>query len=401
MASGATIPRVDSCRCPPLDNTFRTNDQSVVHSPNSRDRLNITRQCMTRLLAYHQIPASFLEFVFSYCREEKAQAFLFGAFRHQIRQLDDGQGLKITELNRSGNTIQICFNIRAPAITGQTKAWQWSIQQTAIYHSFDIDSGQSVWMLLKGDEDLAAQTAAALQSPTFPELRRFKSRDESFATALMTLQLFGQWASGNWREFVNDLEIKVREVTDRIISTRMQLYGPVPQPRTFTGSPIRRSSTFTSSLSKFWSLSRAQTSQQTPSLQSIPDNSMSKLPTPNIPPALESPPLSHEKKQFEFDDVQHVEVLEERVNDAILVLKTLKNVLEQMRRFYASFLQAVDTPKSLRKNCLKQFRTFELAIRGMEDELDLEQARLHALLNRLANRKQMVRYTLLAQQIRH
>ena len=310
----------------------RTDGRSVVHSPNSRERLNITRQCMTRLLAYHQVPASFLEFIFSFARSEKAQAFLFGAFRHEIRLCGDNQGLKIPQLNRSGNTIQICFNIRAPAITGQNLAWRWSVQQTAIYHSFDIGSGQSIWILLKGDERLADQTIDPLQSDRFPELRRFKSPDECFATALKTLGMFGQWANENWQEFVHDLEVVVRELTDPF------LYG-----------------------------------------------------TPNLPPAFERAPLSIEKNVFGFDDVRHAEVIEERVNDAILILKTLKSVFEQMRSFYLSFLKADGTPESLKENCRMHLRAFELAISGIEDEMELSQARLQALLNRLANRKQMVR----------
>ena len=376
----------------------QTDGQSVIHSPDSRARLNITRTCMTRLLAYHQVPASFLEFLFSFGKTEKAQAFLFGAFRHEIRRFDDGQGLKVTQLNRSGNTVQICFNIRAPVVTNQSEAWRWSVQQTAIYHSFDFDSGRSVWILMKGDEDLADQTSAALRSPHFPELRRFNNLDECFATALMTLRLFGQRASENWREFVNDLEVKVREVTDRILSTRMQSYGPALRPRTSTGPP-KRSSTFPPGLTKMFSPKRVQTSEQAPSPQTATNNNTPSLPNPNLPPAYGPPPRIHEKKTFEFSDVRNVEEIEERVNDAILVLRTLKSVFEQMRSFYSSFLEDSDTPESLKKNCVKHSRIFELAICGVEDELELERARLEALLKRLGNRKQMVSEIALPQHI--
>jgi hypothetical protein len=104
------------------------------------------------LFSYVQVMPCFLDFVFPFGEQEYAQDFYFSGLREET-SLDSGGGYPaISELGRSGREMRLCYNLRSvEASSGQTNL-PWSIRQTAVYHEFDIETGRSVWITVKGNK---------------------------------------------------------------------------------------------------------------------------------------------------------------------------------------------------------------------------------------------------------
>ncbi|OCL05834.1 hypothetical protein AOQ84DRAFT_322351 [Glonium stellatum] len=187
-----------------------------MHSRTSHDPLRISYHMFTLGLTYHQVMPSFLDFVFPFGRQEHQQDSHFSGFRHDnsLNPLD--RGLSVRELGRSGREIRLCYNLHSVEKSSVQAYLPWSIRQTAVYHSFDVETGRSLWINVKGNRLLKRRIEEAAKSS---QLGSFKSIGRSFAATLITHMFFCEWAGENWRWYINDLEKELQDATGKTIST--------------------------------------------------------------------------------------------------------------------------------------------------------------------------------------
>lgn len=335
-------------------------------------------------LTYHQVMPSFLDFVFPYGRQEYAQDFYFSGFRHDshVRKLDSG--LKLPEIGRSGKDIRLCYNLRSAEKSAAQEEWPWSIRQSSFYHSFDMETGRSIWMIVKGDQSVKRRVMSATKSNTAPELAFFSSEERAFCETLDTHMIFCDWSGENWRWYINFLEGALQDTTRRILSVSVEtISSPMFEKASFlttqrTISPIEEIP---------WS---PGSERATPALTIQPSPLGS--PNPEVP-SLRSNETRTSKNQneFSFSDLQRIQFIEEKANETLLVLKANTNVIAELKEHYLSLLDPEVGPSSDWQGRWKvHISRFERRVAAVENDLQMQQSRAETLLRLLADRKSLV-----------
>lgn len=217
---------------------------------------------------------AFLDFVFPFGEQEYEEDFHFSGFREEDHLDNRRRVPQIPELGRSGRELRICYNLRSVEQTNDKKSiLPWSIRQTAVYHSFDLETAQSLWVTVKGNHCIKDRILESMQAA---KNRTFQTDGEAFSATLATHLLLCDWAGENWRWYINNLEKEFQKLTRSTMSTVVDKvpealpdsfsspYSPTsPRGQSFCfpsrsgtfqypGSPIAKSGTFSN-------ISRAQT----------------------------------------------------------------------------------------------------------------------------------------------
>jgi hypothetical protein len=335
---------------------------------------------------------SFLDFVFSYGRQQHAQDFHFSGFRHDSRLAVAGRELKVPQLDRSGRRIQLCYSLRSVEKVPTQPKWPWSVRQLALYHSFDIESGKSTWIVVKGDLLMKDRLTSATKSPDVKDLRNFGSLHDALSSALATHLLFCDWSAEDWRWYINFLEEQVQDITRKTVDVAVSKpLDPIKAIAPFSMSiqnlfhSTRKSRTFT------FGRKNTLPGQATP----IHMSSVRTVPVGAPAPPQQPPEPIDEKGEddhdgFSFGDLQRIQFIEEKANETLLVLKTNINVLAELRDYYKSVIQSEDCPKDLEQQCSGHFSQFESHVGSVQHDLRMQQSRLETLLRLLADRKTLV-----------
>lgn len=397
-----------------------------MHARNSRDPLRISHNMFTLALTYHQVMPSFLDFIFPFGRQEYAQDFHFSGLRHEncLNPLD--KGLNVPELGRSGREIRLCYNLQSVEKSGGQADLPWLIRQTAIYHSFDVETGRSVWINVKGNKLLKKRIEEASK---LSQLGSFKSISRSFAATLTTHMIFCDWAGENWRWYVTDLEKVLQEVTRKTVSTpvdrlsssgsestsipiipRTQATLSVSHQETLSRPPSRPHSSSSQAQSTTSERSFASKIQFSP-FQGLRLEMPSSLMASRLPNVMVGPPESQpgskpksnelrpglqdedntsQQENFSFTDLQRIQYIEEKTREALLVLKQNVTVLKELREHYRSTTEAADLPGEIKSDCRTDIARFEDRILGVERDLGMQQLRIESMLRLLADRKNLL-----------
>jgi hypothetical protein len=365
------------------------NTSRFVHAPHSRERLKISRKMLMLALTYHQVIPSFLDFLFPFGRQEHAQDFHFSGFRHENRLAEIDRGLCLPDLGRSGLDIRLCYSLRSVETSPAEPHWPWSIRQTAISHSFDIENGQSAWIVIKGNQLIKKRIVSATESSSRSELSSYETRDRAFSSTLATHLLVCNWAGENWRWYISFLEQELQKITRQALAIQVTdssepslRQGQTSKPE--LKLPVCKHKSFT------WPTRKA--TFQAKDLSSPPPSTSGPL---RLQECLdESGEQSEDAKPseepFSFGVLQRTQFIEERANEALLVLKVNTNVLAEMRQHYASIIDSEDCPTDLSLDCRGDVARFERRVAGIEHDLRMQQARTETLLRLLADRKSLV-----------
>jgi hypothetical protein len=162
---------------------------------------------------YHQVMPAFADFLFPFGRQQYAQDFHFSGFCHTTRLAVGQRGLKLPEIGRSGRDIQMCYNLKSVEPSKSQPQWPWSVRHTAVYHSFDVESGNSFWVFVKGDQLMKKRIEAATRTDGSEALTSFSSLGACFASALAAHLVVFDWCRENWRWYINFLENGLQKST--------------------------------------------------------------------------------------------------------------------------------------------------------------------------------------------
>jgi hypothetical protein len=212
-----------------------------LHAPHSRASLRISRTMLNFLFSYHQVMPALMDFIFPFGKQIHAEDFYFSGFREESRLDPRQRGLQIMQLGRSGKEIRICYNLRSVEELPSKDRPAYSIRQSAMYHSFDLETGQSLWINVKGNKlirDRVTDTEATIAPAS-------KSRSEAFSASLNVHLLFCDWSVENWRWYINDLESQLQDLLGHALATPIDKPpSPAPSPDQLTMSPRCRTGSF-------------------------------------------------------------------------------------------------------------------------------------------------------------
>lgn len=160
---------------------------------------------LVRVLSYYQIMPSFLEFLFVFGIHKNAREQRFSAFRGEV-MLSNGQNSAIDSLGRSGRQLQLCYNLKT--VGKWTEAGQlvpsnenWSVRQGAFYHQFDIENGNSLWIITRAGLDIKQRVESMTGKTGRSEDREFQNLPQCLRSSLAVHLLLCHWSAENWRTY--------------------------------------------------------------------------------------------------------------------------------------------------------------------------------------------------------
>jgi hypothetical protein len=342
----------------------------------------------------------FLDFVFPFGESEHAQDFHFSGFRAENQFSKDSggeRGLAVPALGRSGRQFQMCFNLRSVEPIKYNQDWPWSIRQAAIYHSFDVETGRTVWIFVKGNDLIRRRIQSAVSNGVKTEsndIASFDSLTAAFGSSLNVHTILCEWARENWRWYINFLEEFFQG------QTRRSLHATVDTParhapkttttlaRSYTTPPpaVKRRETMASIGRSQLNKLRRAVSFKPPSPDAGPDSNAVPLQT-----LLDTNKVDlSEEKEFSFEKLQLVQKLEEKATETLLVLKTNMDVLAELKDCYARFQVSQSWPDELKTQAKDRLDRFETRVASAISGLSMEKSRLETLVRHISNRKTLV-----------
>jgi hypothetical protein len=422
------------------------------------------------LFSYHQVMPAFLDFIFPFGKQEYARDFYFSGLREESRLGAKRKGIEIPQLGRSGTEIQLSYNLRSVEQSNGEPDIPWSIRNAAVYHSFDIKTGRSLWINVKGNKLIKNRV---LEASGLPSMSKLESRSEAFSASLATHLLFCDWSSEGWRWYINDLEDRLQALTRNALATQIeQDPAPIPPPVPFPMSPQARRGSFlppsrsatTQSLQmstccpealsprvlsrattlfdpsdhsaispkecytqkngleagivhgqgaarslrptchslkgatgrslRFWEWCSAKDSslgsKSTEKLEPVTPALSGKMAPPELPPTMSNNVDQTTNEAFTFRDLKRIQYIEEKAQDALLVLKLNVEVLEELRQHYAYSTRHAEFPTEIKHQCEADLARFDKCVRGVEKDLRMMQSRTETLLHLVANRSNLV-----------
>ncbi|KAI0425762.1 hypothetical protein F5Y09DRAFT_88918 [Xylaria sp. FL1042] len=179
--------------------------------------LEMTRDCLLRILAYHQVMPTYIDFLLVYGAQEEDRELRYNAFRTRTTFVNPEPGSIIPDLNRSGRQHEICYNLKAVAPKDPTKNQfiksRWRIRQSAVYHRLDLGTGSALWIIADPREAVKRVIGEILPEGLVPKTFHFDTFSESFNSSLDTHLAIAQWASDEWRWHLQSLEETIDNIT--------------------------------------------------------------------------------------------------------------------------------------------------------------------------------------------
>lgn len=352
------------------------------------------------MASYQQIMPSFLDFVFSFGTERHAKDFHFVGFRHDTRLTRPERGIVIPALGRSGQILQLCYNLRSVEASPGQEHWPWSIRSTATHHSFDCVTGRASWVMVKGKGGVSMQdrimTETSHAHGQMPY--QFGSRDQAFAATMSTHLLLCNWSAESWRWYINFLEEQVQTITRKTLLVKVaKPPQEAPPPYHFT----RAQTGVLVPLNKTSTAPRQKPMAPPPKKAGGPPMLGASGPggfgaNPGPPPRLStSAPAAHQDPslpdgEFSFDDLRRIEYIEEHANGALLVITLNCSILNALVEHYTAVMTSDACPPELRTKCAKDFGRFVSRISHICADMQMQKARLEFLLRLLTDRKALV-----------
>ena len=328
------------------------------------EKLGITREMLTLILSYHQALPCFLEFLFPFARDLYASDFHFGGLRYQTRFSAEDRGLQIPDRGWSGLDVKVCYNLKSVEHNEDlgSKEWPWYIGQSAVHHSFDIETNQASWMVVMGIHSLKHRIKSATKDQALSSLS-FHNQEQAFASTLAVHLIICEWSGQTWRWYINFLDKKIQSSTKPAVSSVLE-------------EPVSLSN-----------VSRLANMRQRRGRQPSQGNQQAAGATTAIP----APEIGQVRETgFSFSNLQGTHAIEERVNNAVLLMKVNQNVLTELRKAYRSFESSPGWPANLKATGHGDLIRFDQRIASIQNDMAIQQSRTEKLLTLIADRKSLV-----------
>ncbi|KIW02925.1 uncharacterized protein PV09_05971 [Verruconis gallopava] len=200
---------------------------------NSRDTLKITKAMLAKILTFHQVTPRYLEFLDAFGFQIQQKNLHFTGFCEYISVGGPTSPVADASLGRSGKFFQLCYNLKStgvdtvrPQETDDLKSKARSFRQVAVHHQFDLENGNSFWILTHGHWDVMKEAADLLGSKGKAEDKDFRSVEASLKSSLAMHLMLCRWASETWRDCLLELEEDVDLATEDTAHAPFKLLAP-------------------------------------------------------------------------------------------------------------------------------------------------------------------------------
>jgi hypothetical protein len=330
----------------------------------------------------------------------------FASFRSENYLASRNRQCSLDTLGRSGITIQHSFNLLAFEHNDE-RTPPWVQRQTAAYHSFDLETGRGLWIVIKGNklirERVKESTAAALAR----QPGSYRTVENAFDESLRIHTLLFAWIAETLPAYIGWLEEELKAFSDitryapvedlasdaAALKTIPRMDGGFDQARRDTmdfrthrsfsfgiSGPLRRATSGLSRLSRF---SRGQTVLRSNS-----------VPLPVQPAHVIRIKNLNLEELLSFNQLQALSRLMTEVDQAITVIDQNLGVLVEIQEKYKVLLAAKDFQSIISGQALQAcetfFSDFVQQVRRLERDVRNQQARLRMILRNLENIRALV-----------
>ncbi|KAI1260870.1 hypothetical protein F5Y18DRAFT_244679 [Xylariaceae sp. FL1019] len=195
-----------------------------IYGTDSRAPLKTSKEMLLEILTFHQVMPEYFDFMSVFGLQETPVDFAFGSFRAQCVLGSSSRSATSAPsqdaLGRSGKYYQLCYNLKCANRVAGDGATPYSIRQAAFYHRFDVQRGNSLWIVTKGGLDIHTKFKELTGDDAKPEDKSFASVEECFRSSLSAHLLFCRWATEDWHGYVKTVETAI----DRY--TKLAVIGP-------------------------------------------------------------------------------------------------------------------------------------------------------------------------------
>jgi len=351
---------------------------------------------------------NFLDFVFPFGHQHYAEDFHFSGFREDTRLASVGGCLNISELGRSGREIRVSYSLKSVEPYDKTPDWPWSVRQTALYHSFDVVTGKSCWVVVKGNKLIRdrIQSATAPSSIGPSELNAFETTASSFSSTLATHLVLCDWCDEDWRWYLTFLEKQLQNLTRRALAVDVPKASSFIEPQSFrkVEPPTPFIRTLSEMTKKTLSIPRRHSMLQKTKFQAPFPQPMSPplSPTdeepPQMPPILppgmggpnEASSVSNGDEIFSVGVLQKVQAIEDKANEVLLNLEANIKIVMGIKKHYQWVLKSEDCPPEIVTGSKAEFAHFQKRIDNILGDLEIQHTSAQVLLRLVENRESLV-----------
>lgn len=290
--------------------------------------------------------------------------------------------------------FQVCYNLRCIESTPRPPKWPWSMRQTAVYHSFDLNNGDAIWINLKGSTPISPRIGNLTQRFAPSDPAHITDASGAFRATLATHASYCEWSSKNWAAYVGFLEDRLQ------YKTRYALLANVPKPgsteeidaiaRTQT-EPVRvprRSSTMSTiarvskkSIAKLWhGGSTAGPMVVQPSIAEETE----------MVNRGEDKQVEEVEDDFTYNDLRELQYIEDQANMTVLAIRSNINIISDLLGYYNILQKSEEFERTIGNTCDSPMKRFCSQVGSILSDLRLHQSRVETLLQLLADRKALV-----------
>ena len=392
------------------------------------------------ILTYHQVTPSFVDLVLTFCYRERPLDYALYRSENFLEASDST--LHLPTMGRSGVQLQHAFNLlTVERASDPLEKQQWPLRHASFYHSLDIKTGRSVYMLLKGDSNLDMRIKDTTKAHRHLRASAPRTPEKAFVGSLQVHVIILEWSVENWGDYIDHMTDVVRQ---RSVEAKVAPVTDVTSDLTATLSPrgtgFSRRATFASMASRQGTFRTMGSRKGTMSREaSQPDASQQETSQPDFTPTspvdpeaqspafprrtgsqmvagfirrlsgLESKPKLEDAEiaeeppnesiqrldalegQFSFKGLQRLSLNGDEIDRALSAFEQNMGVIDQIEEEYRDLPESYAFKKFLHKEQYERdLATFLRRIRALRQELELLRRRLLDLSRTVEKDKQMV-----------
>lgn len=172
------------------------------------------------LLTFQQVDDSFLNMVYAFGNHPRTPGIcLASCSADRAGILSRDEMLRLPHRGLSGRELHISYLLQSvePGAIGSMEFSKWSIRPTAVYHSFDVETGRSFWLTIKGSDLFHRRILDGRDSMTDWGSTSANSNEvpANLRSALATHLVYLAWCGEKWRSFIEENEEHITSVSER------------------------------------------------------------------------------------------------------------------------------------------------------------------------------------------
>lgn len=324
---------------------------------------------------------------------------------HDTLDVGKDRLLDIPKLGRSGREHCVQYLLRSLERDIDDNQVTYKIRQMAVYHTFDVVTGKALWINIKANDLMESRVREATTQFPALESNAMKSLPGSFAATLTAHLIYLEWCDEEWRDGINDIESKIRNVLTKAKTARIERH-PKGMKRAFTlASTLHSSRTSTGGFSekiagypivkkKMWESFKALNSYDDAGdgHVTLSTHSLSRLPRETKTGDRDQIDRLMVLDTFSFNEVQQLHYFGEVLENYRLVMDLNDQTLRDIAENYQDLWERDGFPEEIKENCKKELSSFIRRVNRVRRNLQIRIAQVKSLMGWLQEGKTLVRY---------